>query len=175
MSERFDDLLSQYLEGDLDASGTEELDRLLEKTLGGDGEKLRGVGGPVGVEQVSAPQGGIPAQLLVLVAEHARPCPVMTAVFEAGSAIRRTVLKIEQVGKLMERDIEPAVHLRSSPAHVVPGEDRDAAHPRLAEPHLLALLDDSAPFPLKMPGDVGARINEDGDQPRVVVGVPVQE
>jgi hypothetical protein len=30
MSERSDDLLGQYLEGDLDASGTEELDRLLE-------------------------------------------------------------------------------------------------------------------------------------------------
>jgi hypothetical protein len=30
MSERFDDLFGQFLEGDLDASGTEELDRLLE-------------------------------------------------------------------------------------------------------------------------------------------------
>ena len=106
--------------------------RLLEEALGRHGEKLGGIGGPVIVEHGGAPQPAIALQSFILGIEYARPCHVLAAMFQERSAIDRTVLAVQLVGKFVQDEVLSIVDIGRPGLDVIPGENDNAAGPRLA-------------------------------------------
>src|SRR5208337_196352 len=141
---------------------------LLEKALRCHGEELGGVGCPVFVEHIRATLLGVPAQLIVFVAEHTSPGHVLAVVFEDRGSVRRAVLLIKLVGELVQHDVVPVVEVRRSLPNIIPGQDHHAVLPRLPEPGRLELQHGSPADRPNALGDIRMGINQDRDQAGIV-------
>ena len=116
-----------------------EHSRLFEEALGGHGEELGGIGGPVLVEHGGAPSRLSRLQSFVLGIEDAGPRQILAALLQKRSAVDRSVLAIQLVGEFVEDEVLAIVDVRRPGPHVIPRENDDPAGPRLAEPGGFAL------------------------------------
>src|SRR5204863_465430 len=103
-----------------------ELDRLLEERLRRDGEELGLVRRPIVVQRGPPIIGGVPAQPLVLLREHAPP-RAQGARRQDRRAVRGAVFRIQLVRELVQHDVVPVRGIARPADCVVPGIRRSTA------------------------------------------------
>src|SRR5215216_2849454 len=97
-----------------------QLRRLLEKDLGGDGEKLAGISRAVLVEQGLFAFFGVGAQALVLLGHDIDPGAKLLPIGKLWRAVDKAVEHVELVRKLVIDDVASVARVASADARAVP-------------------------------------------------------
>ena len=85
------------------------------------------------------------------------------------------VLLVQLVGELVQHDVVPVVDVRGARHHAVPGQDHHVARPRFAQAGLRRLIGEAMRRSAPARHEIGRRIDQDGDEARVVVRLAVKE
>ena len=150
--------------------------RPLEECLGDHREELRRIRRAVLVEQRRQPRVRCIAQRIELGAHHPPPGAIIAACLERGRTVAALTLEIELVREFVEHEILAVGRVGRAATNRVPRQhQRREPLSGVAEAVLAALFPDAAADVALLVRGVSRRIDDDGNQLRVVIRLAMQQ